>query len=104
MQASEEFSNKLRQATGIAKAPFVAEFARMLVEAGETVVLRGRHRAGYDGWAGRRGLARGRAGRGETVVLCGWPRAVYDVWQAKLAGLRLAKYTGSETGSEKDEI
>lgn len=74
MLASEEFSNKLRQATGIAKAPYVAEFARMLVEAGE------------------------------TVVLCGWHRAVYDVWEAKLSGLRVAKYTGSETGGEKDQI
>ncbi|HLL93179.1 MAG TPA: SNF2-related protein, partial [Solirubrobacteraceae bacterium] len=45
MLASEELSNALRQATGIAKAPFVAEFVRMLLETGEKVVLFGWHRA-----------------------------------------------------------
>lgn len=44
MKASSEFSNTLRQATGIAKAPYVAEFVRMFLEQGEPVVLFGWHR------------------------------------------------------------
>ena len=51
MRAAEELSNALRQATGIAKAPYVAEFARLLMESGESVVLYGWHRAVYDLWA-----------------------------------------------------
>lgn len=51
MRASEELSWKLRQATGIAKAPFVAGFTRMLVEAGEQVVLFGWHREVYSIWS-----------------------------------------------------
>jgi SNF2 family DNA or RNA helicase len=71
MQAADEFSMKLRQATGIAKAPYVADFVRMLVESGE------------------------------KVVLCGWHRAVYDVWNAKLADLGVVMYTGSENPAQK---
>ena len=40
-EAAREFDMKMRQATGIAKAPFVAAFVRLLVEAGERVVLTG---------------------------------------------------------------
>ncbi len=72
MRAAEELSNQLRQATGIAKAPYVADFVRMLVESGE------------------------------QVVLCGWHRAVYDVWKAKLGDLGVVLYTGSETPAAKD--
>ena len=54
-EAAREFDMKLRQATGIAKAPFVAAFVRMLVENGETVLLTGWHRAVYDIWAARIG-------------------------------------------------
>ena len=72
MQAGEELSNMLRQATGLAKAPYVADFVRMLVESGE------------------------------KVVLCGWHRAVYGVWLQKLADLRPRLYTGSETDAEKE--
>src|ERR1019366_1933073 len=50
MRASEELSYKLRLATGIAKAPYVAEFVRMLVESGEKVLLFGWHHAVYDLW------------------------------------------------------
>lgn len=73
-QASEELSNQLRQATGIAKAPYVADFVRMLVASGE------------------------------SVVLCGWHRAVYDIWRAKLNDLRPLMYTGSESAVEKDNM
>lgn len=74
MQAAEELSNQLRQATGIAKAPFVAAFVETLVESGE------------------------------KVVLCGWHRAVYGVWEAafKRAGIPFAYFTGTESAAEKD--
>lgn len=72
MLASEELSNKLRQATGIAKAPYVAEFVRMLAES-ET-----------------------------KIVLYGWHREVYRIWLEKLADLQPVMYTGSETAKEKD--
>lgn len=72
MQAAEELSNALRQATGIAKAPYVAEFVRMLVESGE------------------------------KVVLCGWHRAVYEIWESKLRDLGVVYFTGSETATQKE--
>lgn len=54
-EAAREFDMKMRQATGIAKAPFVAAFVRMLVESGERVVLTGWHRAVYEVWKARIG-------------------------------------------------
>ena len=54
-EAAREFDMKMRQATGIAKAPFVAAFVRMLVESGEQVVLTGWHRAVYEVWQHRIG-------------------------------------------------
>jgi SNF2 family DNA or RNA helicase len=72
MMASEELSNKLRQATGIAKAPFVAEFVKLLVESGE------------------------------KVVLLGWHREVYSIWMDSLRDLKPALYSGSESPREKD--
>lgn len=73
LRASEEISYLLRQATGIGKAPFVADFVRLLVESGE------------------------------KVVLYGWHRAVYDIWADKLRDLKPAFYTGSESPSQKEE-
>ena len=49
MQAAGEFDMRLRQATGLAKAPYVAEFVRMLIEQGP-VVLFGWHRLVYMQW------------------------------------------------------
>lgn len=72
-QAAEEFSNLLRQATGIAKAPYVAEFVRMLVESGE------------------------------KVVLYAWHRSVYDIWLDTLKDLKPAMYTGTESPTQKAE-
>ena len=43
-KAAEELSWRLRQATGISKAPYVAAFVRLLIESGESVVLYGWHR------------------------------------------------------------
>lgn len=73
LRASEELDWRLRQATGIAKAPYVAAFVRILVESGE------------------------------RVVLCGWHRSVYDVWEDRLRDLGIAYYTGSESPAKKEE-
>jgi len=50
LRASEEFSNQLRQATGVAKAPYVAAFVKMILETGEPIVLAGWHREVYAVW------------------------------------------------------
>lgn len=71
MQSAAEFDQLVRQATGIAKAPYVAAFVEMLVESGE------------------------------RVLLYGWHRAVYDIWLSKLAKFAPAMYTGSESPSKK---
>lgn len=73
MQAAEELSNLVRQATGIAKAPYVADFVRMLAEAEEPVLL-----------------------------YC-WHREVYSILNAKLADLAPVMYTGSESSNQKAE-
>lgn len=73
MNASAEFNMRLRQATGIAKAPYVAEFVRMLVESGE------------------------------QVLLYGWHREVYSIWLDKLKDLNPVMYTGSESPAAKEE-
>ena len=69
--ASEELSWRLRQATGLAKAPFVADFVRLLVEGGE------------------------------RVLLYGWHREVYRIWQERLKDLGQVLYTGSESVPQK---
>lgn len=72
MQAAGEFDMLVRQATGIAKAPFVAEFVRLIVESGQ------------------------------RVLLFGWHREVYNIWMEKLADLNAVLYTGSENPKQKD--
>jgi hypothetical protein len=72
MQAAAEFDMRMRQATGIAKAPYAAEFVRMLVEGGQ------------------------------KVVLCGWHRAVYAIWLERLKDLNPVLYTGSESPNQKN--
>lgn len=71
LRAHEEFDQVLRQATGVAKGPYVADFVRMLVE------------------------------QDEPVLVFAWHRAVYDILMAKLKDLDPVMYTGSETVSEK---
>lgn len=71
--ASEEFNVILRQATGIAKAPYVAEFARMLL-ASES-----------------------------KIIIFGWHRQVYDIWMEQLAEFKPVLYTGSESPKQKLE-
>ena len=73
MQAAEELSAKLRLYTGLAKAPYVAEFVHMLLQ--ET---------------------------GEPVVLYGWHHAVYDLWRTHLGAYEPVWYTGKETPKQKD--
>ncbi len=62
----------MRQATGIAKAPYVAEFVRMLVESGE------------------------------SVMLYGWHRDVYNIWLERLAEFNPVMYTGTEGPAAKE--
>jgi SNF2 family DNA or RNA helicase len=69
--ASEEFNMLLRQATGIAKAPYVAEFIRLLLASEQ------------------------------KVVLFGWHRQVYDIWMEQLAEFKPVLYTGSELPRQK---
>lgn len=71
MQAGGEFDRLVRQATGIAKAPHVAEFVRLLVQSGQ------------------------------QVLLFGWHREVYAIWKDKLAEYNPVMYTGSESPSQK---
>src|SRR5687767_15689991 len=59
--------------SGIAKAPYVALFVRMLVEAGE------------------------------KVVLYGWHHAVYDLWCQSLKDLKPAMFTGNESPTRSEE-
>ncbi|PKM46938.1 MAG: ATP-dependent helicase [Gammaproteobacteria bacterium HGW-Gammaproteobacteria-1] len=70
-QAVRELDMMVRQATGVSKARAVAQFVRLMVEAGE------------------------------SVVLVGWHRAVYDIWLSELKDLRPAMYTGSESATQK---
>ncbi len=72
-QAGGEFDRLMRQATGIAKAPYVAEFVRLLLESGE------------------------------QVILFGWHRAVYDIWAEKLSEYKPIFYTGTESPTQKAE-
>ena len=71
-RASEEFNVLMRQATGISKAPYVAEFVRLLLESGE------------------------------KVVLYGWHREVYGIWLEQLAAFKPRLYTGTESPKEKE--
>lgn len=73
LMATEEFNILMRQATGIAKAPYVAEFVRLLLESGE------------------------------KVVLYGWHREVYALWLELLADHKPCLYTGSESPKQKDQ-
>lgn len=70
-QAAGELDWKLREATGIAKAAYVAEFCRLLLQSEQ------------------------------KIILFGWHRAVYDIWNEALAEFNPAMYTGSETPKQK---
>lgn len=70
-KASGDLDWKMREATGIAKAPYVAEFVRLLLESEQ------------------------------KVALFGWHRAVWDIWLEQLAEFNPAMYTGSESPAQK---
>ena len=73
MKWSGEIDYRMRQATGIGKAAGVIDFVRMLVDAGE------------------------------RVVLFGWHHEVYGLWRSSLEkhGISYAMYTGEESETEK---
>ena len=70
-QAMRDLDLLVRHWTGVAKARAVAQFARILVEGGE------------------------------PIVLVGWHRDVYAIWLRELADLAPALYTGSESAAAK---
>lgn len=70
-RASGELDWKMRHATGLAKAPYVADFARLLLESEE------------------------------RIVLYGWHRDVYAQWLRRLADLKPVMYTGTESPKQK---
>lgn len=73
MRAAGEFDAMMRQATGIAKAPYVAKFVDLLLDSGE------------------------------PIVLFGWHRAVYSMWMEALAKHKPVLYTGTESAAQKAE-
>lgn len=74
MQTAAEFDLKLREATGVSKAPYVAEFVKMLHET-----------------------------TGEKIVVFAWHRKVYDILMIKLHALNPRMYTGSESPEQKNK-
>jgi SNF2 family DNA or RNA helicase len=75
MRAAGELDWRLRQATGIGKAAAVVDHVRLLVEAGE------------------------------RVLLAGWHHEVYSLWASAFDqhGVTWARYTGEESDAEKAE-
>lgn len=73
MQAAGDFDWRLRHATGVAKAPYVAQFTRMLLE------------------------------QDEPVLLLGWHRDAYDCWAESLKAYDPAFFTGHESGKQKQD-
>lgn len=70
-QTSAELDWRLRQATGVSKAPFVADFVRLLLSSQE------------------------------KVLLLGWHRSVYDIWMERLKEFKPVMYTGTESVNQK---
>ncbi|NTY62075.1 DEAD/DEAH box helicase [Mycolicibacterium sphagni] len=70
-QSARELDWRMRHDTGVAKAPFVADFVKLLLSSEE------------------------------KIVLFGWHRAVYDIWMERLAEFNPAMYTGSESSAAK---
>lgn len=68
-----QFDMLMRQATGIAKAPYAAQFVRMLVESGE------------------------------RVVVYAWHREVWSILMEQLADFNPRLYTGTESPRQKEE-
>jgi len=71
-QAYRDLDIRMRHATGVSKAKYVADFVRMVIEAGE------------------------------PVILGGWHRDVYEIWLKELSDLKPLMITGSETPAQKN--
>lgn len=72
-RAAGDLDWKMRHATGVAKARYVADFVRMLLETEQ------------------------------KVVLFGWHRDVYDIWKERLVWYHPRFYTGEESPTQKAE-
>jgi hypothetical protein len=72
-QAARELDAFARMVTGVAKAKSVAAYVRILLEAGQ------------------------------PVILAGWHRDVYEIWLRELAAFKPVLYTGSESAAQKDK-
>ncbi len=72
LKASQQFSMQLRHATGVAKAPYVADFVRMLLETSD-----------------------------EPLILAGWHHDVYAIWAELLAEFDPVFYTGQQSPAQK---
>jgi SNF2 family DNA or RNA helicase len=72
-EAALKLDGHLRRATGVAKAKSVAAWVRVLLEAGE------------------------------KVLLMGWHRDVYDIWMEELKEFAPVMFTGSENPNEKQK-
>lgn len=70
---SGQLEIKARHATGVAKAPYVAAFARLLLQ------------------------------REEKIVLVGHHHDVYEIWRQHLADFNPVEYTGAQTDTQKRE-
>lgn len=73
MKAGGDLDWRMRQATGIAKAPYVAAFVDMIIESGE------------------------------KVLLYGWHHTVYDIWMDRLKRHNPVMYTGKESLVQKEK-
>jgi hypothetical protein len=72
MKAAGELEAMVYRATGVSKAPYVAQFVRLLLESGEPVMLFGYH------------------------------RDVYEIWCRELRDFNPVLYTGSEGPAQKE--
>jgi SNF2 family DNA or RNA helicase len=72
MNAAGKLDSLIRQATGIAKAPYVAEFVKLLLDSEE------------------------------RIVLFGWHREVYSIWLEALKEFKPVLYTGTESVNQKE--
>lgn len=71
-RAAGQLNAMVRHATGVAKAPYVANFVRMLLESGEPVMLFGHH------------------------------LSVYEIWCRELSSFNPVLYTGNESSAQKE--
>lgn len=71
--AARDLNWQVRRETGMAKAPFVADFVKLLLSSEE------------------------------KVLLFGWHRDVYSIWMERLKPFNPVMYTGSETPAAKAE-